>query len=357
MRSFFYQRATDPSAAVQALAVADTNNSPLTEAESQPLAGGTTLIDLMKLDVMRPRTVVDINPLAAQWSAIDLSSDYLRLGAMARMSDVADNPDVQRHYPVIADALKLAASQQIRNMATLGGNVLQRTRCSYFRDVSYDACNKRNPGSGCAAMEGFNRTHAVLGTSDQCIASYPGDFAQALIALNASVEVTGKSGTRNLPFEQLHKPPGRSPQIETTLAPGELISGFLIQGHWPRSVYLKVRDRQSYSRWLRPRSRLMCRMVSCAMRGWRSVASPPCPGAPVRSRSCSRTRNSTTRLPAAWRRRHLRQPRPESTTRSRSNLASAWSHARCIRPRPWRFEHDDSRARTQGQYGPADPPL
>ena len=246
MRSFFYQRATDPSAAVQALAAAATNNSPLTEAESQPLAGGTTLIDLMKLDVMRPRTVVDINPLAAQWSAIDLSSDYLRLGAMARMSDVADNPDVQRHYPVIADALKLAASQQIRNMATLGGNVLQRTRCSYFRDVSYDACNKRNPGSGCAAMEGFNRAHAVLGTSDQCIASYPGDFAQALIALNASVEVTGKSGTRNLPFEQLHKPPGRSPQIETTLAPGELISGFLIQGHWPRSVYLKVRDRQSY---------------------------------------------------------------------------------------------------------------
>ena len=136
MRSFSYQRATDPSAAVQALAAAAASNRPLTEAESQPLAGGTTLIDLMKLDVMRPRTVVDINPLAAQWSAIDLSSDYLRLGAMARMSDVADNPDVQRHYPVIADALKLAASQQIRNMATLGGNVLQRTRCSYFRDVS-----------------------------------------------------------------------------------------------------------------------------------------------------------------------------------------------------------------------------
>ena len=131
-------------------------------------------------------------------------------------------------------------------MATLGGNVLQRTRCSYFRDVSYDACNKRNPGSGCAAMEGFNRAHAVLGTSDQCIATYPGDFAQALIALNANVEITGKSGTRNLPFEQLHKPPGRSPQIETTLEPGELISAFLIQGRWPRSVYLKVRDRQSY---------------------------------------------------------------------------------------------------------------
>src|SRR5882757_3751630 len=246
MRPFAYQRATDPSSAVQALAAAATSNTPLTNASAQPLAGGTTLIDLMKLDVMRPQTVVDINPLAPAWSAVSLDGGNLRLGAMARMSDVAANAEVQKNYPVVADALKLAASPQLRNMATLGGNVLQRTRCSYFRDVSYDACNKRNPGSGCAAMEGFNRAHAVLGTSDQCIASYPGDFAQALIALNASVEITGKSGTRNLPFEQLHKPPGRSPQIETTLAPGELISGFLIQGRWPRSVYLKVRDRQSY---------------------------------------------------------------------------------------------------------------
>jgi xanthine dehydrogenase YagS FAD-binding subunit len=231
---------------MQALSAVASSDRPFTEAESLPLAGGTTLIDLMKLDVMRPRMLVDINPLASRWSAMEMSTDHLRLGALARMSDVADNADVQRHYPVIAEALKLAASQQIRNMATLGGNVLQRTRCSYFRDVSYDSCNKRNPGSGCAAMDGFNRAHAVLGTSDQCIATYPGDFAQALIALNASVEITGKSGTRSLPFEQLHKQPGRSPQVETTLEPGELISAFLIQGRWPRSLYLKVRDRQSY---------------------------------------------------------------------------------------------------------------
>ena len=246
MRAFNYQRAADPSDAVQALSAIAASNNPVTEAEAQPLAGGTTLIDLMKLDVMRPRTLVDINPLAPQWSAIDLSADHLRLGAMARMADVADNADVQRNYPVIAQALQLAASQQIRNMATLGGNVLQRTRCSYFRDVSYDACNKRNPGSGCAAMQGFNRTHAVLGTSDQCIATYPGDFAQAMIALNANVEITGKAGVRNLPFDQLHKQPGRTPQIESTLQPGELISAFLIEGRWPRSVYLKARDRQSY---------------------------------------------------------------------------------------------------------------
>jgi xanthine dehydrogenase YagS FAD-binding subunit len=246
MRSFAYQRATDASSAVQALAAAEAGNNPLTAATAQPLAGGTTLIDLMKLDVMRPGTIVDINPLAAGWSTIKLEDGNLRLGALARMSDVAANPEMQQHYPVVADALKLAASPQLRNMATLGGNVLQRTRCTYFRDVSYDNCNKRHPGSGCAALDGFNRTHAVLGTSDQCIATYPGDFAQAMIALDASVEITGKSGVRNLPFAQLHKPPGDSPQIETTLAAGELISGFSIPGRWPRSVYLKARDRQSY---------------------------------------------------------------------------------------------------------------
>jgi xanthine dehydrogenase YagS FAD-binding subunit len=245
MRPFAYQRAADASSAVQALAAAD-GNDPLTQAAIQPLAGGTTLIDLMKLDVMRPSAVVDINPLASSWSAINLEGGNLRLGALARMSDVAANPEVQHNYPVVADALKLAASPQLRNMATLGGNVLQRTRCTYFRDVSYGNCNKRNPGSGCAALEGFNRTHAVLGTSERCIATYPGDFAQALIALDCTIEVTGRSGVRSIPFAELHKPPGDSPQIETTLAAGELISGFTIPGRWPRSVYLKARDRQSY---------------------------------------------------------------------------------------------------------------
>src|SRR5437763_4371043 len=246
MRSFTYQRASDPSAAIQALAMAVASNDPPTEAAAQPLAGGTTLIDLMKLVVMRPATVVDINPLAAAWSAIKLEVGNLRLGALARMSDVAANPEIQRNYPVIADSLRLAASPQLRNMATLGGNVLQRTRCTYFRDISYTNCNKREPGSGCAALDGVNRMHAVLGTSEQCIATYPGDFAQALIALDANVEIVGRSGMRNIPFAQLHKPPGDSPQIETTLAPGELISAFTVPGRWPRSVYLKARDRQSY---------------------------------------------------------------------------------------------------------------
>jgi xanthine dehydrogenase YagS FAD-binding subunit len=246
MRPFAYQRITDASSAAQAFSATATSDDALTEASVQLLAGGTTLIDLMKLDVMQPSTVVDINPLASQWSGIDLSGGNLRLGALARMSDVAANSDIQRGYPVITDALKLAASPQLRNMATLGGNVLQRTRCTYFRDVSYGNCNKRNPGSGCAALEGFNRTHAVLGTSEQCIATYPGDFAQALIALDATIDIVGKAGKRSIPLFQLHKAPGDTPQIETILVPGDLISGFSIQGQWPRSVYLKARDRQSY---------------------------------------------------------------------------------------------------------------
>jgi xanthine dehydrogenase YagS FAD-binding subunit len=231
---------------VQALAAAAAGSDPLTEAATQPLAGGTTLIDLMKLDVMRPSVVVDINPLASAWSAVNADGENLRLGALARMSDVAAHPQVQRDFPMVADALKFAASPQLRNMASLGGNVLQRTRCTYFRDVSYGNCNKRNPGSGCAALEGFNRTHAVLGTSEHCIATYPGDFAQALMALDATIEITGKSGVRKISFAELHRPPGNTPQIETTLVPGELISGFRIAGRWPRSVYVKARDRQSY---------------------------------------------------------------------------------------------------------------
>jgi xanthine dehydrogenase YagS FAD-binding subunit len=246
MRPFSYQRANDPASAAQFIAASATGHTPLTDGTVQFLAGGTTLIDLMKLDVMRPATVVDINPMASQWSGIKLDGNDLQLGALAKMSDVAEHDQIKRLYPMIADTLKLAASAQLRNMATLGGNVLQRTRCSYFRDVSYDNCNKRNPGSGCAAIDGVNRLHAVLGASDQCIATYPGDFAQAMIALDATVYIVGRSGPRQIAFAQLHKAPGATPQIETILAEGELISGFSIPGRWPRSVYLKARDRQSY---------------------------------------------------------------------------------------------------------------
>jgi xanthine dehydrogenase YagS FAD-binding subunit len=202
----------------------------------------------MKLDVMRPQTVIDVNPLdSTPQGRIEAGPNGLRLGALVRMADAAENQDIQDRYPVIAQSLKLAASQQIRNMASLGGNVLQRTRCSYFRNVSYADCNKRNPGSGCAAMTGFNRSHAVLGVSDECIATYAGDFAQALIALDAAVEIVGSGDARTISFAQLHRRPAETPDKETTLRPGELIVSFLVPaGPWTRrSLYLKVRDRES----------------------------------------------------------------------------------------------------------------
>jgi xanthine dehydrogenase YagS FAD-binding subunit len=238
MRTFAYSRQDNAQDAVKAFAP-----------EAQFLAGGTTLVDLMRLNVMRPHSVIDINPLsAAALGKIESGSQGLALGALAHMAEAAGHKDIRENYPVIAQSLDLAASPQIRNMATLGGNVLQRTRCTYFRDVSYANCNKRQPGSGCAALEGVNRTHAVLGVSDNCIATYPGDFAQALIALDAEVKIAGPDGARSIPFAKLHVAPGDTPHIETTLKPGELIAAFNVPvGAWTRrSLYLKVRDRQSY---------------------------------------------------------------------------------------------------------------
>jgi xanthine dehydrogenase YagS FAD-binding subunit len=176
----------------------------------------------MKLDVMRPEMVIDINALErSALGHIEADGEHLRLGALVRMADAADHPVVRRDYPIIAQSLLLAASAQLRNMGSLGGNVLQRTRCTYFRDVSYSPCNKRNPGSGCAAMGGINRMHAVLGTSDQCIATYPGDFAQALMALDADVEIIGPTGVRSLPFSALHRMPGMHRTSRPRCDPGK----------------------------------------------------------------------------------------------------------------------------------------
>ncbi len=248
MRTFLYQRAREPNEAVQ-LAAAANPASARSRNKVEYLAGGTTLTDLMKLDVAQPDVIIDINPLTETGHGrIELSQRGLRLGALVRMAEAADHSGIRSQYPVVAQSLSQAASQQLRNMASLGGNVLQRTRCTYFRDVSYSECNKRNPGSGCAALTGFNRMHAVLGGSDQCIATYPGDFAQALIALEAAVEIAGRGGSRTIPFANLHRKPGDTPDQETGLRPGEIITSFLIPAApWTRrSLYLKVRDRQSY---------------------------------------------------------------------------------------------------------------
>ena len=247
MRAFSYQQATDAAGAVQAIGG---QRGPAGPGEAGAyLAGGTTLIDLMKLDVLRPGALVDINPLQTAHGEIEVSPRGLRLGALARMADVAGDPRVRRDYPVVAESLQLAASAQIRNMASLGGNLLQRTRCSYFRDASSSACNKRIPGSGCAALGGVNRMHAVLGVTDKCISSYPGDFAQTLVALDGQLELLSVAGARVIPAAQLHPPRAENPHIETTLRQGELITAVFIPAgpHTRRSTYLKIRDRRSYA--------------------------------------------------------------------------------------------------------------
>jgi xanthine dehydrogenase YagS FAD-binding subunit len=219
-----------------------------TAAAGQFIAGGTNMTDYMTLGVVQPKVLVDVNDLPARYKQIHNSDRALRLGALVRMAEAEDHPTVRSDYPVIQQALKLAASRQIRNMASLGGNVLQKTRCEYFREVSWP-CNKRNPGAGCAALEGLNREHAVLGTSGQCIATYHGDLAQALIALDAMIETTGNTaGPRRFPFAELHRLPGTTPHQETCLTPGEFITFIEVPaGPWTRrSCYVKVRDRQSY---------------------------------------------------------------------------------------------------------------
>jgi len=247
MRPFVYQRAGDIPAAVAA-AAGQSKGGPPTMAPAQFLGGGTTILDLMKLDVMQPEKLVDIATVDASGSHIERRAEHLHLGAFTTMAEASEHPEIKHSYPIIAQSLELAASAQLRNMATLGGNVLQRTRCVYFRDPSWGACNKREPGSGCAALNGVSRKHAILGVSDNCIAAYPGDFAQALVALDATVEITGPRGSRTVPFESLHRAPGDTPHIETNLAPGELITGFRLPvALWTRrSLYLKIRDRQSY---------------------------------------------------------------------------------------------------------------
>lgn len=205
------------------------------------LAGGTTLVDLMKLNVMTPHQVLDINDLPLR--GIE-TGDGLRFGALERMSDVAAHPGI---YPVIARALLASASQQLRNMASIGGNLMQRTRCGYFRDVA-SPCNKRVPGSGCPAIEGANRNHAILGTSESCVATHASDLAVALVALDAEVRLTGPDGSRTAKLTDFYRLPGDTPEIEHDLRPGELITEVIVPRlDWAqRSTYVKVRDRASY---------------------------------------------------------------------------------------------------------------
>jgi xanthine dehydrogenase YagS FAD-binding subunit len=209
------------------------------------IAGGTTLVDLMRETVERPSAVVDINALP--YRDIDLQPSKLRVGALVRMSDLAAHPGVRQQFPVIAQALELSASAQIRNMASIGGNLMQRPRCLYFRDVSA-ACNRRTPGTGCAAIGGRNRTHAILGTSDSCVATHPSDLAVALVALDAMVITRDRDGEKSIRAAQFFRQPGTTPDQEHDLRPGALITAVEVPvvPESRRSGYLKVRDRESF---------------------------------------------------------------------------------------------------------------
>jgi xanthine dehydrogenase YagS FAD-binding subunit len=238
VNSFSYTRALDvPSAVAE---VAESHGAMF-------IAGGTNLIDLMKENVSRPSRLVDITRLPLN-RIEELQNGGLRLGALVTNADTAYNAQVERRYPILSRAILAGASPQLRNMATNGGNLLQRTRCYYFYDTA-TPCNKRDSGAGCSAINGFNRIHAILGTSDQCIAVHPSDMCVALAALEALVQVTGKSGDRTIPFADFHRLPGDTPQIDTNLGPDEIITSIDLpaKGFADHYAYLKVRDRTSYA--------------------------------------------------------------------------------------------------------------
>ena len=235
MRPFAYLKPVDVEAAVRAAA----------EPGAKFLGGGTNLVDLMREGIERPDTVVDVTGLPFD-TVDELPGGGLRIGALVRTSALAADRRVRPRYPMLSQALVSGASGQLRNMATVGGNLLQRTRCPYFYDAA-SACNKREPGSGCDALDGFNRSCAILGVSERCIAAHPSDMCVALAALDAVVEIRGTDGTRRVPLTDLHRLPGQTPEIETELTPGDLITAVELPPITANSRYRKVRDRASYA--------------------------------------------------------------------------------------------------------------
>ncbi len=239
MHPFALSRVDDPAAAIAAHA---------RDPELAFIAGGTDLIGLMKDRAALPTRLLDINALPGMARIEALADGGLRIGALARMSDVAADTEVRRRFPVIAESLLFAASGQLRNMASMGGNIMQRTRCAYFRDEDDLPCNKRRPGSGCSALHGLNRNHAIFGWSDACVATNPSDLAVALAALDATVVVRGPAGKRAIPFGDFHRLPGDTPERDNTLDRGDLIIAIEVPARVEgrASHYLKLRDRQSY---------------------------------------------------------------------------------------------------------------
>jgi xanthine dehydrogenase YagS FAD-binding subunit len=238
MINFEYARASDVADAVRRMAA---------DPDAKFIAGGTNLIDLMKADVERPSRLIDISRLPLK-AVEETEAGGAQIGALVPNSDLAYHPLIERRYPLLASALMAGASQQLRNMATAGGNLLQRTRCYYFYDTA-TPCNKREPGSGCSAIDGLNRIHAILGASDACIATHPSDMCVALAALDATVHATGPAGERKIAFADFHRLPGRMPQTDNNLQPNEIITAVELpaKGFASNYTYLKLRDRLSYA--------------------------------------------------------------------------------------------------------------
>jgi xanthine dehydrogenase YagS FAD-binding subunit len=238
MNPFAYQRAMTPDAAIHAVSARG----------AKFLGGGTNLVDLMKDGVEHPTLLVDVNHLDLA-QVVESPNGGVMIGALVRNSDLANHTLIRTNYPLLSEALLSGASPQLRNMATTGGNLLQRTRCYYFMDTAFPACNKRTPGSGCAAIKGFNRIHAILGASEECIATNPSDMNVALAALDATIYVQGPRGKRSIAFADFHRLPGNTPQLDTNLRPDELILGVELPAakFAKNSNYLKVRDRNSYA--------------------------------------------------------------------------------------------------------------
>ncbi len=242
MINFSYQRPTEADSALKIFADNSTGDKP-----ARFLAGGTNLVDLMRENIEQPQSVIDITRLPLS-EVEERAEGGIRIGAMVRNSHLAAHPLVREKYSLLSQAILMGASAQLRNMATTGGNLMQRTRCYYFYDTAAK-CNKRLPGSGCDAIDGFNRIHAILGTSEQCIATHPSDMCVALAALDATVNVTGTSGNRSIAFKDFHRLPGDTPELDTNLQPGELITSVDLPSSSAGlpSIYRKVRDRASYA--------------------------------------------------------------------------------------------------------------
>lgn len=240
MNPFAYARAADLQQAVSGISA---------NPQTKFLGGGTNLIDLMKMGVETPTRLIDINRLPLTQIEELPNGKGIRIGALTRNSDVAEHALIKERYPVLSEAFLSGASPQLRNMATTGGNLMQRTRCYYFYDPAFPMCNKRKPGSGCGALEGFNRIHAILGQSEQCIATHPSDMCVALAALDAVIRVQGPKGEREIPIADFHRLPGNTPNVDTNLQANELITAVDLPTLSPttRSHYLKVRDRASYA--------------------------------------------------------------------------------------------------------------